>query len=163
MADPLELLALDSHMAVAGCERLFVVATLQPPTAASIRRFERCLLQRRADLDQRLLAVVIPAAPRPALDPESREAMLRVWDDFMIHVQGCAIWIRRGSFVGALQRSLVTGILMARRIPIVADVTASAEGAVSVLARAEPSLDPNTRAVWRASLERFAAEHTSPS
>jgi len=89
--------------------------------------------------------------------------MLGLWDDFTTRVQGCAVWIRRGSFIGALQRSLVTGILMARRAPIVAEVVASSEAAVGVLARVEPSVDPKTQEVWRSVLERFAAEHTPHS
>lgn len=162
-ADTFDLLALDSHMAVGGREQLLMVATLQPPNPASIARFRRCLLERRAAVGERLLGVVLPAAPRPRLDADARRALLELWGDLGIHLLACAIWIRRGSFIGAFQRSLVTGVLMARQAPIATGVSATAAEAVDVLARVEPSVDPTTRRDWTSVLERFAAEHTSLS
>ena len=73
-------------------------------------------------------------------------------------MEGCAVWIRRGSFAGAIQRSLVTGLLMVRRPSMVTDVVTTAEEAVSLLAKADPTLDADTRASWAVALDRFASE-----
>lgn len=158
VAEPFEQLALDSHMAVAGQGRLFVVMTLQPPTVESLDRFRRCMVARHEAVGEPLLGVVTLGSRRPSLDPAAREAILDVWADLCRRMQGCAVWIRRDSFAGAIQRSLVTGLLMVRRPSILTEVVTTAEGAVSLLAKAEPSVDANTRARWSAGLERFASE-----
>lgn len=160
-ADTLELLALDSHMAVGGLGRMFVVATLQPPTRASVKRFRGVVAAYHERVGERLLGVVIPASPRPRLDADGREMILEIWSDMVGRMDGCAVWILRRSFAGALQRSLVTGLLLVRPVPIESGVASNAADAVAVLERAEPSTTPNQRAVWTSALERFASEHTS--
>ncbi len=118
------------------------------------------MLRRHGEVGESLLGVIIPAASRPGLEDGSRDTIIEVWSELIETLQGCAVWIRRDSFIGALQRSLVTGVLMLKRPSIVAGVVATAADAVSVLARAEPSIDPSLAEQWAGVLERFAAEHT---
>ena len=158
VAEPLEQLALDSHMAVGARGRLFIVVTLQPPTVESLDRFRRCVVARHQAVGEPLLGVVALGSPRPSLEPGARESLLEVWEDLGRRMEGCAVWIRRGSFAGAIQRSLVTGLLMVRRPSMVTDVVTTAEEAVSLLAKADPTLDADTRASWAVALDLFASE-----
>ncbi|MCR9164060.1 MAG: hypothetical protein ACE37F_01830 [Nannocystaceae bacterium] len=158
VAEPFEQLALDSHMAVAGQGRLFVVITLQPPTVDSLERFRRCIVARHDAVGDSLLGVVTLGSRRPSLEAGARQSVLDIWAEVRPRMHCCAVWIRRDSFAGALQRSLVTGLLMVRRPQMPTDVVATAEGAVALLARAEPSLDADTQAQWSTGLEAFASE-----
>lgn len=159
VAEPFEPLALDSHMAVGGQGRLFVVITLQPPTVESLGRFRRCMTRRHEVVGEPLLGVIALGSRRPSLDAAARESILEVWNDLGKRMQGRAVWIRRDSFAGAIQRSLVTGLLMVRRPPMLTDVVTTATDAVALLAKAEPSLDADVRARWSAELDRFANQH----
>ncbi len=146
-------------MAVAASGRLIVVITLAPPTADSVARFSECLYSRREEVGVPLLGVIVLASPRPALDRGGRAAILNLLADVSRLLGGCAVWIRRGSFVGAIQRSLVTGLMMMRRLPIETDVVASAQDAMGVLARADPALSHEVLDQWRASMLEFVDEH----
>ena len=159
-AEPLRLLTRDSHMAVGVAGPLFVVVTLQPPSKASVLRFRACLLAHRRTVGVPLLGVVVPNAPRPRLNAEGRQAILDLWQELSQQLLGCAVWIRRDSFIGAAQRSLVTGLLMVRRPAIVADVVANAADAIAVLQRASPEVSPVHARQWTSALDQFAADHT---
>ncbi len=159
--EPLQMLVVDSQLAIAGLGRLFIAATLAPPSAASVERYRRCLLERRQAIGAPLLGVFVPAATRPGLDADGRAAILRMWGELEGQLEGCAVWIRRQGFIGAIQRSLVTGLLMVRAPAIVTEVVSSADEAVQVLSRLDPALSSRVLAAWSAALLEFAEEHTA--
>lgn len=155
----LELLSRDADMAIGVSGRLFVVLTLEPPSAQSLRRFCDAIQARRRVVNEQLLCVFVPSAPRPRLDAEGRAAIRDLWQDIGSQMEVCAVWIRRDSFVGALLRSLVTGLLMVQPRTIVTGVVTDASAAVDLLAESDPTLADPTRSNWARALEVFAQEH----
>ena len=159
-AHDLELLGLDADMALGGWGRLFVVVTLRAPSARSMHRLSDAMAERRSALDGPLRGVFVPSAPRPGLSAESRAALREVWKDIPGQMEACAVWIRRDSFVGALLRSLVTGLVMVQPKKIITGVVTEASEAVDVLAETDADLVEPRRSQWAQALERFAIKHT---
>lgn len=159
-AATLDLFSRDARMVLGVRERLFVAITLEPPSAASMRRFCEAMEERTRVVKEPLLGVFIPSAPRPRLDSEGREAIRELWQDIAQHMEVCAVWIRRGSFVGSLLRSLVTGLIMVQPRTIITGVVSNAADAVDLLAETDTALVEPTRSQWAQALDRFAIEHT---
>ncbi|MEM6295347.1 MAG: hypothetical protein AAGA54_29005 [Myxococcota bacterium] len=135
--------------------RMIVAVTTRPPTGDSIGRFVSWLEQAKPAADGPLVGVIVPSAKRPAFDAEAREAARQMWSSFEGNLHGVAVWIRHQSFIGALQRSLVTAVLMIQRANIPNRVVASAAEAIDVLdVTAE-----NERAAWAMDLNAFAMAH----
>ncbi len=155
----LELLHRDADIAIGAGGRLFVVVTIRPPSGPSLRRFLDVMTARSRALQQPLLCVFVPSAPRPRLDAEARTAIRELWHDAAPLLEGCVVWIRRDSFVGALLRSLVTGLVMVQPTTILTGVVSDARAAVDSLVGSDPTLGDATRSSWAQGLERFANEH----
>lgn len=159
-AAELELLSRDADMALGASGRLFVAMTFEPPSLQSMQRFCDAMAARRAVVQERLLGVFIPSAPRPRLDLDGRAAIRDLWQDISAHMEVCAVWIRRDSFVGALLRSLVTGLIMVQPTKIITGVVTDSQAAVDLLAKTDTTLVEPTRSNWAQALDRFAIEHT---
>jgi len=105
----------DRDMFCAQEGRLVVVSTRRAPSAASTERFATGL-RRHAAIhpdDERLFLLLALGAERPRLDPDARTALVNVWRD-PGHRYTLAIWARRQSFAGAIQRSLITALSLLR-------------------------------------------------
>ena len=144
-----------SAIAVGG--RLVVSMTLRPPTVESVIRFRTLLLARAREVEDSICVVIIPGARRPALDHDVRREIRETWQALASVVTGAAIWIRRGSFVGALQRSLVTAMMLAIRRASPTQVVASASEATAWFASLDAALGAQT-ARWTALLDEFVAD-----
>lgn len=155
----LERLSRDADMAMGVSGRLFVAVTLEPPSALSMRRFCDAMRARRRVVDEQLLGVFVPSAPRPRLDAEGRAAIRDLWQDIGSQMEVCAVWIRRDSFVGALLRSLVTGLIMVQPRTIITGVVTDARSAIDLLAETDHTLAEPIRSNWAQALETFAQQY----
>ena len=115
----LRVMVRDERFVLGQRGRMIVTVTTKPPTGDSIGRFVAWLDRATQTANGPLVGVIIPSAERPGFDAEARDAARQMWARFEDSLGAVAVWIRRESFVGALQRSLVTAVLMIRRANIV--------------------------------------------
>jgi hypothetical protein len=135
----LELLSVDPDLAVGANGRLLVALTLRPPSSRSMQRFADVTRARRRVVQQPLLCVFIPSAPRPSLDGDGRTAIRDLWHD------------------------IAPDIVMVQPTKIMAGVVADARAAVDLLAKTDTTLADETRSSWVRALELFALEHAPTS
>ena len=151
----LRVMVRDERFVLGQRGRMIVTVTTKPPTGDSIGRFVAWLDRATQTANGPLVGVIIPSAERPGFDAEARDAARQMWARFEDSLGAVAVWIRRESFVGALQRSLVTAVLMIRRVNIANRVVGSAGDAIDFLGVA-PEFE---RAAWTLDLTAFATAH----
>lgn len=105
--------------------------------------------------------VIVPGAPQPAMTPESRAHTVKTWPRLEDNSCAIAIWIRQGSFAGAIQQSIATAVLLmiAKRTPV--KVCSKAEHLQRFFMEEAPSLEAEARE-WPAALDRFALASDPP-
>ena len=141
-----------SVIAVGG--RLVVSMTLRPPTVESVGRFRELVIDRATEAGAGICSIIVPAAKRPALDAAVRAEIGKTFAVLMPNLTGTAIWIRRRSFVGALQRSLVTAMVLSIRGRAPTTVVSTAEAAATWFAQQDASLAEEVYD-WIDPIERF--------
>ena len=105
----------EPEVAIGSIDNVLVVVTREPPTLYGIRTVieeSRALLESHPD---GFVLVVAPRAKQPRLSSEAGEALKSGWRSLDERMLGAGIWIRSDGFTGALQRSLVTTVLLMRR------------------------------------------------
>lgn len=112
----------------ARCGPLALVVTRQPPTAESMNAFREFLHELAADHPNAIYLLVALGARRPRLEEEVRQAIASLWRELGEAVN-VAVWVRRGSFAGALQRSFITAVSMLRIRDTPTKVVTSPDGA----------------------------------
>ncbi|MEM9071204.1 MAG: hypothetical protein AAGE52_22020 [Myxococcota bacterium] len=95
-----------------GC--VLVSVNTQPPTVAGVRRVTAAFDELSPSYPSGVAIVIVPSADRPALSVEVGREIGETWDRIMPRLACAVVWVRRGGFIGAAVRSLVTGLLLVR-------------------------------------------------
>lgn len=142
-------------------ERLCVLRTRAP---LSIPAFDALIAEVRAAAaatGPNVATVIIPGAPEPAMTQEARAHVVRTWPLLEDNSSAITIWIRQGSFAGAIQQSIATAVLLmiAKRKPV--KVCSKAVELQQFFVEKAPSLHAVARD-WPAALDQFAFASDPP-
>lgn len=129
-----------------------VLATRRAPSPESTERFVGALRNhaaRHPDGEQLFLLVAL-GAKRPRLDAAVREAIIAAWRE-MGSRYAVAMWARRKSFAGSLQRSFITALALLRIAKTPMRLISSYTGAIDFFETVEP-VEAGVREAWRSML-----------
>ena len=101
--------------------------------------------------DERLFLLAALGAKRPRLDPDVRAQIIQAWRD-PGHRYAVAVWARRRSFAGSLQRSFITALSMLRINKTPMRLVSSYTAAMDWFETVEP-IETGVRDAWRSMLE----------
>jgi len=136
-------------------DHLCILRTRAPMSVASVDAFYAGVLAMSEEFSEPLVTLVIPGARRPTTSTEVRSRVKAVWPKILERSTATAIWIRQGSFAGAIQRSIASTITLLIRGSAAIKICSSAEAATAFMI-ARRSTAPATTQDWTPVLDQFA-------
>lgn len=130
----------DERSFLARCGPLVIAITRRPPVVEGIRKFGNLIRDATKESAAGAYVFVALGADRPRLDEEVRKEIVVLWRE-LGEAMNVAVWVRRGSFAGALQRSFITAVSLLRVRSTPLKVVSGPDGAYGWFLSLNPELE----------------------